>query len=123
MLRASMKQQANIALGAVYMFEDGPRQRVRNENFAASVARTDLQESVERLSGDLPTFRSMAFCIGSDVINGNRSSGDQSIDGRRSLFTASHAKIESRTKLGAGDSSPSSRCRVIDFDVLAVHCF
>ena len=106
MLCASIKQQGNIALGAVYMFEDGPRQRVRNESFAASVARTDLQESVERLSGDLPTFRSLAFCIGSVVIDGNSSSGGQFIDAGAALSRHLMPKLRAARSLGLGIRLP-----------------
>lgn len=49
MPRAWIKQQASFCMGAVYMFEDGPRQTARDESSAASVRQTTMQADVANL--------------------------------------------------------------------------
>ena len=50
MPRAWVKQQNSFTLGAVYMFEHGPRQRTRDDSSAGSVETTEGQDAVERLT-------------------------------------------------------------------------
>ena len=50
MPRAGVKQQSSFTLGAVYMFENGPRQRTRDDSSARSVETTEGQDAVERLT-------------------------------------------------------------------------
>ena len=46
MPRAWVKQQSSFTLGAVYMFEDGPRQRTRDDSSARIVETTEGQDGL-----------------------------------------------------------------------------